>query len=181
VLNRRRRLSADPRVGAPDRQLRALIDDHADAIFRMAFSVLRDRGLAEDVVQETLITAWRRLPEWRGDGSLQGWVLSIAHNTSVSYLRRIRDDATEPSRMPEHAAPDDVERHVGGRADLEALTSALAGLDDISRSVVVLRDIEGLSYQEIADVLGLPLPTIKTRLLRARRELQRVLHQGALT
>lgn len=158
-----------------------MIDDNADAIFRMAYTVLRDRGLAEDVVQETIITAWRRLPEWRGDGSLRGWVLSIAHNTSVSYLRRMHDDATEPARMPERQAPDDVERTVDGRADVDRLAAALADLDELSRSIVVLRDIEGLPYQEIADILDLPLPTIKTRLLRARRELQRVLHEGALT
>ncbi len=180
MLSRRRR-SPDHHTGATDRQLRALIDENADAIFRMAYSVLRDRGLAEDVVQDTLITAWRRLPDWRGEGTLRGWVLSIAHNTSVSYLRRIRDQATEPSRLPERTAPDNVERDVDGRADLEALTAALANLDETSRSIVVLRDIEGLTYQQIGEVLDLPLPTIKTRLLRARRELQRVIREGALT
>lgn len=168
------------RTDASEAQFRALVDDHADVIYRVAISIVRDEHLAEDVVQETIIKAWQHLPEWRGDGSIRGWILSIAHNTAVSYLRRMRDTSTAPASMPETAGPSDVERETDARADVERLRAALAELDTLSRSIVVMRDLEGLAYQDIADALGLPLTTVKTRLLRARRELHRVV-QGATT
>src|SRR5690606_34164660 len=159
-------------------QFRQLVADHAEVVYRVAFSVVRDPHLAEDVVQETIIKAWQNLDDWRGDGSIRGWLLSIAHNTAVSHLRRMRDTATEPARLPERVSDVDVERAGGALAELGALRRALDELDDLSRSVVVMRDVEGLSYQQIADALDVPLATVKTRLLRARRELQRVVRHG---
>lgn len=155
-----------------DRQLRALIDDHADAAYRVAYGVLRDRGLAEDVVQETMVKAWESLDSFRGEASLRTWVLRIAHNTSVSALRRRRDLATAPEDLPDAAARDDTAARVAGRAGMAALRRALDGLDELSRSVVVLREVEGMSYAQIAEALDVPVPTVKTRLLRARRALQ---------
>ncbi|MFN8051196.1 MAG: sigma-70 family RNA polymerase sigma factor [Acidimicrobiales bacterium] len=167
-----------PRPSATEEQFHRLIQDHAGAIYRVAYTVVRDEHLAEDVVQETIIKAWQALPTWRGEGSLQGWVLSIAHNTAVSYLRRIRDTTTEPDRIPEMPSPYDVERETDARSDLERLRRALGELDDLSRTIVVMRDLDGLTYQQIADALDVPLATVKTRLLRARRELQRVVQSG---
>ena len=117
---------ATPRTNASEEQFQALIADHAEVIYRVAYSVVRDEHLAEDIVQETIIKAWQALPSWRGDGSLRGWVLSIAHNTAVSYLRRMRDTSTEPARLPERASSADVERETDARADLDRLRLALA-------------------------------------------------------
>lgn len=167
-----------PRRSATEEQFQTLVHDHAEVIYRVAYTVVRDQHLAEDVVQETIIKAWQALPGWRGDGSLRGWVLSIAHNTAVSHLRRIRDTSYEPDQLPEQMAHDDVERQSDARADLDRLRSALAGLDDTSRTIVIMRDLDGLSYQQIAEALDVPLATVKTRLLRARRELQRVVRSG---
>lgn len=167
-----------PRPSVAEEQFQQLVADHAEAVYRVAYSVVRDQHLAEDVVQETIIKAWQGLSTWRGDGSMRGWVLSIAHNTAVSHLRRIRDTSTEPDQLPERASHLDVERTTDARAELEALRAALADLDDLSRSIVVMRDLEGESYQQIADTLDIPLATVKTRLLRARRELQRVVRPG---
>ena len=166
-------------VGAPaDDAVHELVRDHADAIYRVAMSVVNDRHLAEDVVQETILKAWQALPQWRGDGSKRSWVLSIAHNTAVSTLRRTRDTAREPSQFADAPARDDVERSTEALSDLSRLKTALAELDDLSRSIVVMRDLEAMTYQQISEVLGVPLPTIKTRLLRARRELQRAMTIG---
>lgn len=170
-----------PRPTATEQQFQALIDDHADVIYRVALSVVRDRHLAEDVVQETIMKAWQGLATWRGDGSLRGWVLSIAHNTAVSHLRRIRDTTVEPDRIPDRTSAIDVERETDARADLDRLRVALEELDDLSRSIVVMRDLDGLPYQQIAEALDVPLATVKTRLLRARRELQRVVEAGVPT
>lgn len=154
-----------------------LVEEHAEAIYRVAVSIVRDPHLAEDVVQETVIKAWEALPKFRGESSLRAWILRIAHNTSISALRRRRDEYMAPEMLPEHMAAEGVESRVEGREELARLRGALDALDDLSRSMVVLRELEGLSYQEISEMLAVPIPTVKTRLLRARRALQRALQQ----
>lgn len=158
-----------------DRQLRELIDEHAAAVYHVAFGVLHDRGLAEDVVQETMIKAWEASSEFRGDSSVRTWILRIAHNTAIDALRRRRDRATAPEDLPDeagHGGEHDPARRAAGRADLEVLRVALGQLDELSRTIVVLREVEDMSYQQIAEALDIPIATVKTRLLRARRLLQ---------
>ncbi len=179
---RRSRARARVRTdGSTDERLRALVDEHAPAIYRVALSIVRDPALAEDVVQETIIKAWQALPTYRGEGNQRSWVLRIAHNTAVSALRRVRDEATAPEHLPDVAENLDPERYAQGRADLERLAQVLDGLDELSRTILVLRDLEGLPYQQIAETLDVPIPTVKTRLLRARRELQRNMAAGDRT
>jgi len=149
----------------------AIVDEHGPAVYRLAKSVVRDSSLADDVTQETFIQVWKHLGEFRGDGSLRGWVLRIAHNQAVSTLRRIKDTATDPTRLPEAADPIPVNRVVEGRFAASELMAALDELDELSRSIVVLREVEGLSYDDISETLGVPIPTVKTRLLRSRRAL----------
>lgn len=173
---RKRRRSTDERP-VLDRALEELIDEHSDAVFRVAYGILHDRGLAEDVVQETMIRAWRSLDSFRGDASTRTWVLRIAHNTSISALRRRRDQAIAPEDLPERRETVDPSDRADGLVGLAAVRSALDQLDETSRSIVVLREVEGLSYQEIADALDVPVPTVKTRLLRARRALQAALQR----
>jgi len=176
MLKRLRRSSAH---GEPtqDERLRALIDEHAPAVYRVALGIVRDPSLAEDVTQETMISAWRAIATLRDEGSERGWILRIAHNTAVSTLRRIRDEATDPQLLPDRATMS-AESQAAGRSDLALLRLALDSLDDLSRSIVVLRDVEAMTYQQIADTIGVPIPTVKTRLLRARRELQRFVEAG---
>lgn len=159
--------------GGDPEELHRLVTEHSDAIFRLALSVVRDRALAEDIAQETLVKAWLALPNFRGESSLRGWVLRIAHNTAVSTLRRRRAVVVDPHELPEEAESSDrsVESRVMQGAAMDEFVEALDLLDDLSRSVVVLREIDGLSYEEIAEILEIPMPTVKTRLLRARRRL----------
>lgn len=153
-----------------DPALRQLFDDHALAIYRVARSVVRDPGLAEDVTQETLIRAWQRADSYRGDAPLRHWLLRIAHNVAVSTLRASREEATDPRRLSgeEAVAPDRVVE------DRMLVDEALARLDPLSRAVVVLREVEQLSYAEIREVLQVSLPTVKTRLFRARAQLREI-------
>ena len=165
----------------PAEQLAALTRRHADAVYRVALSVTRDPDLAEDVSQDALLKAWQALPSYRGEAPLKNWLLRITHNTAISALRRRRDVHVDPTELPDnapsaHLAPEEsVEHRVEARASFEAFEAALDHLDDLSRAVVVLREVEGLSYDEIASVLDVPLPTVKTRLLRARRVLSSAL------
>jgi RNA polymerase sigma-70 factor (ECF subfamily) len=165
----------DPGAVRIDRDLAALIDEHAEAVFRVANGILRNPSLAEDAVQETMIKAWQSLPRFRGDASLRSWVLRIAHNTAISMLRRRREAVTDPAALPDRIGGIDPARNSSALADLAVVREALDRLDQLSRSIVVLREVEGLSYQDIAEALGVGVPTVKTRLLRARRALQAAL------
>lgn len=170
--------SSDEAVPDPD-DLHQLMVDHSDAVFRLALSVVRDRALAEDVTQDTMMKAWLALPSFRGDASLRGWVMRIAHNTAISTLRSRRFVLSDPNEMPEAPVVHErsTERRVEGALAVDEFVSALDLLDDLSRSIVVLRELEGMSYDEISRVLEVPLPTIKTRLLRARRFLGNALQE----
>lgn len=162
----------------PD-DLHELMVEHSDAVFRLAFSVVRDRSLAEDVTQETMLKAWLALPSFRGESSLRGWIMRIAHNTAISTLRSRRAILSDPNEMPEAPVMHEksTERRVEGAVVVDEFVEALDLLDDLSRSIVVLRELEGMSYDEISQALGVPLPTIKTRLLRARRFLGNALKE----
>lgn len=119
-----------------------------------------------------MLAAWRSLGRFRGDASERTWVLRIAHNAAIDALRRRRDLVTDPREMPDATDRRDPADRAAGRDSLAAVGAVLASLDEISRSIVVLREVEGMSYQEIAEALSVPVPTVKTRLLRARRALQ---------
>ena len=162
-------------------QLHDLMVEHSEAVYRLALGVVRDSALAEDVAQDTMVKAWMALPTFRGEGSLRGWILRIAHNTAISTLRTRRAIVIDPFDMPEEMTPPErtVERKVEGAQAIAAFEDALDLLDDLSRSIVVLRELEGLSYEEISDLLKVPLPTVKTRLLRARRRLGTALEEWA--
>ena len=164
-------------------QLRALVEEHGDPVYRLALSVCRDRSLAEDIAQEAMVKAWLALPTFRGDGSLRGWLLRITHNTAISVLRSRRAvvmdpiDINELSAQSQRPGVQSVEQKVQINAAVDDFTKSLDLLDELSRSIVVLREVEGMSYDEIAEILEVPLPTVKTRLLRARRRLSTALKE----
>lgn len=151
--------------------LENLMIEHADAAYRVALSITRNHDLAEDVTQDAMLKAWQALPSFRGDAPLRNWVLRITHNTAISALRSRREILQDPTEMPEEQNKTSLERQAHGRMALGAFAQALDDLDDLTRSIVVLREVESMSYEEICDILDVPLPTVKTRLLRARRQL----------
>ncbi|NNC79022.1 MAG: RNA polymerase sigma factor [Acidimicrobiales bacterium] len=155
----------------PTEQLESLVRDHLDAVYRVAFSVVRDSALAEDVSQDAILKAWNALPTFRGESSLRSWVLRITHNTAISTLRKRREEIRDPDMLPETVSSSSTERDVVGSMSIDAFEQALNQLDELSRSIVVLREVEGMTYEEVAETLEVPLPTVKTRLLRARRVL----------
>jgi RNA polymerase sigma-70 factor, ECF subfamily len=166
--------SADIASVNTDELLRQIIDEHSPSMFRVARSIVHDSALAEDVVQESIVKAWRGLAGYRAESSLRSWLLRITHNTAISMLRKRREDVRDPSVMPEASSGIDYaspERSVDGRMMVDELWVALDQLDPISRTIVVLREIEAMSYDDIVETMQLPLPTIKTRLFRARKQL----------
>lgn len=152
-----------------------MVHEHGAAVYRLALSIVRDPALAEDVVQETFIKAWRGHGTYTGTAPLRNWVLRIAHNVGVSTLRAIREEARDPQRLPEGQPAEEVELVVMRRAEI---VDVLGRLDELSRSIMILREVDGLSYAEIAEILEVSLPTVKTRLYRARGTLKRMTEDG---
>lgn len=152
--------------------------EHGDAVWRLARSVVRDSSLADDVVQETMVKAWRAIsdpdgPVFEGDVVPRPWLMKVARNTAISLLRTRRDDPTPPDDLLGVVATgSDTGASATDRVAMEHMWSALADLDETSRSIVVMRELSGMSYEDIAEVLDVPLATVKTRLFRARRVLQ---------
>lgn len=137
-----------------------------------------DRALAEDLAQETFVKAYLKLAGFDTSRRLSSWLFRIAHNTAIDALRRLRAPARQLEapgsvndppldQAPAAAAPDPVETAALGRA----LESALAELRPEFRTAIVLRYEEGLSYEEIAHVLGVAEPTARSFVHRARKQL----------
>jgi RNA polymerase sigma-70 factor, ECF subfamily len=161
--------STQPLAGA---ELDAALAELGPSIYRVALSIVRDATLAEDVAQETMIRVWTNIGRFRGDSSLRVWVLRIAHNVSISMLRKRRDQVTDPHDLVDVATTgSNPDRAAEGRVMITEVWRSLDELDSLSRAIVVLREVELMSYEDIADSLDIPLPTVKTRLFRARRQL----------
>jgi RNA polymerase sigma-70 factor (ECF subfamily) len=139
---------------------------------------------AEDVTQDSLLRAFHRLSQFRGAASFRSWLLRIAHNTAVNAVSRRRPEPVEEAEVEAAHA----ERPASGsspadrlesRERRERLESKLRTLRPAHRIVLVLRDLEGLSYEEIAEITGTPLGSVKGRLHRARAELIDLLRKNS--
>ncbi|MBA3267962.1 MAG: sigma-70 family RNA polymerase sigma factor [Acidimicrobiia bacterium] len=147
------------------------MDQYGALIYRVAVSVVQDPGLAEDVVQEVLVKAWTSMPSWQGDVPVR-WLRRVARNEAISVVRR-RRRLGGPAGLESRASGEpDVERLVEGRGEVRALREALGELDDVARTLLVLRETEGLSYEDLADVVGLTPSAVRARLYRARQALK---------
>lgn len=163
--------STDVESRKSEAPLAELIAQHSDVVYRLAYSVVRDPGLSDDVTQETFIKVWKHAGEFRGEGSMRGWILRIAHREAIAALRRRRDAPTDPHTFDHPTDPIATGRVVEGRLAVAGLAAALDDLDELSRAILVLRELEGLSYHEIAETTEVPVATVKTRLLRGRRSM----------
>jgi RNA polymerase sigma-70 factor (ECF subfamily) len=163
--------------------LEALLLRHEARLFRFARRLCRHREDAEDVLQESLLAAARGLRGFRGASSVSTWLYTIARSFCIKKRRRSVFAPTEVSLETEAslAARDVADPGRGPEASLEAsrleaaLEKAISRLERPYREVLLLRDVEGLSTAEVADVTGLGVPAVKTRLHRARARLRAAL------
>lgn len=181
---------ADPLASLNDRQLveraqkgdaeafRILVERHQDRIYN---AVLRFCGHAEDafdICQRAFINAFRKLSDFKGDSAFSTWMYRIAFNQSVSFRRE--GGKTKPvslqGRDDEPVVEPAVEADPGGRLETDdnrrKVQQALQQLDPGDRQIIVLKDLEDRSYDEIARILDIPKGTVRSRLFRARQELK---------
>jgi len=158
-------------------------------VYGLALRILGDMHDAEDVTQQTFLSLIEHLGEFRGESAVAGWVLRIAANHALKLLRKRRGLPTVPLAEadegygdlphPQYIAPwrDDAGELASRREARELIDRALAELDDKYRAVFVLRDVEGFSVKEAAELLHISEANVKVRLLRARLALREKLTQ----
>ena len=164
-----------------------LVRRHEAQILRLCSRILTDADAALDAAQETFVKAWRALAQFHGDARFSTWLTRIAINQCRNELRRRRTvKHTQPLSLDATAAGGDTPRRdlvaspgpdpyaaARGHEVEEALRVALSEIDAEAREVILLRDAEDLSYEEIASILEVPVGTIRSRLHRARSEVHR--------
>lgn len=150
-----------------------LVERHRELVSRVASRIV-GRENAEDVSQDAFLRAFHRLSRFRGDASFRTWLLQITQDAALSSLARSKPDPAADSETGDLTDPDGSRQPVSElerRERQQRLELKLEGLRTDYRSLLVLRDLEGLSYSEIAEVLDMPLGSVKGRLHRARAEL----------
>ena len=140
------------------------------ALRRYARGLTGNKEDADDLVQDALERAWSRLALWQRRGDLRAWLFSILHNRFVDRVRSVRASPEEP--MDEDGITVPVRATQSDRLEVRDLDAALARLMPDQREVLLLVAVEQMSYGQIADVLGVPLGTVMSRLSRAREQLR---------
>ena len=144
---------------------------HLDAAYNLARWLAGNHHDAEDIVQEACVRALRFASGYRG-GNSRSWLLAIVRNMTYTWLKKNRPQAVVSIDDETLAEIEDPAAPAFDKADAGLLRAALGELPVEFREVVVLRDIEGFSYKEIAEVADVPIGTVMSRLARARRQLQ---------
>jgi RNA polymerase sigma-70 factor (ECF subfamily) len=156
-----------------------LLLKYQNRIYNLCRYMLRDAEEARDAAQDVFVKAYDSLKTYRPDSALYTWLYRIAVNTCLDYKKKSR-----PKSLDDESAIDDLtsgepspERLYQSKETGQLIEAALKKLPEKLRAVIVLKEIEGLSYEEIADALGIFLGTVKSRMARAREELRRLLLQ----
>lgn len=165
---------------------RELVRRYERPVFSLVYRMVRDRELAEDLAQETFVKALNAIESYRPEFKFSSWIFKIANNAAIDQLRRRELDTLSLDGSPHAETPEAIEAtalQIGDRQEtaleeVEArelggeIEAAIARLRPEYRSCILLRHVEGRPYEEIADILGLPLGTVKTYIHRARNELR---------
>jgi len=170
------RLTESPRLSEFERK----VLPHLDAAYNLARFLMRNEQDAEDAVQEASLRAFRFFDSFRGENS-RGWFLSIVRNTSFTLMKKrdpeemnvVFDEELHSGQVPVMDAGIALDR----AQDRQTVRAAIEQLPPEFREAITLRELEGASYKEIADIAGVPIGTVMSRLARARRQLQLILSQ----
>lgn len=169
-----------------DRAYRELLSRYERPVFSLIYRMVRDRTLAEDLAQEAFIKAFQALDSYNPTFRFSSWLFKIANNLTIDHLRRRVLDTVSLDGGPDAVSAEEVERtrvtvadpgespqeYVENRELGDQIEEAIAQLRPEYRAVILLRHVEGYAYEEIAEVMGVPLGTVKTFIHRARNELK---------
>jgi RNA polymerase sigma-70 factor, ECF subfamily len=162
-----------------------IVDNYKNALFNLTYRYLGNRAEADEVCQETFLKVYRSLAQYNPAYKFSNWILKIATNEAFYRLRQRR---SEDAKMADYkvgfesrSTSDDPENEVAAREKSRALAKALAMVDVEFRGVLVLRYSEGLSYQEIGQVLDLAEGTVKSKIFRGRKILVEILKKEGIT
>jgi RNA polymerase sigma-70 factor (ECF subfamily) len=165
---------------------RELIRRYERPVFALLFRMVRDRELAEDLAQETFVKALNAIDSYRPEFKFSSWIFKIANNAAIDHLRRRELDTLSLDGSPHAETPEAMQAtalQIGARQETPldtveakelgtAIEAAIGSLRPEYRSCILLRHVEGRAYEEIAEILNLPLGTVKTYIHRARNELR---------
>lgn len=177
-------------AAAPDDKRRAFEEEalpHLDTVYRVAVRLAGDEAQAEDLVQETMLKAFRSWHQYRPGTNVRAWLLTILRHTFINEYRRRKKvvaeiDVSEVEAwtvFPEVQEVDPEGEFFDRIVDEEVLR-AISALPDEFRETLTLSDVKGLTYAEIAEITEVPVGTVKSRLFRARQALQRQLYDYAV-
>ena len=164
------------------RAFEMLVVKYQRRIERLIGRMVRDVDIVEDIAQETFIRAYRALPQFRGDSAFYTWLYRIAVNTAKKALMDMKrnplvsesalrsdEDGDEPSRTESELSDGETPEGILASKEIAAaVNSAVEALSDELRQAITLREIEGLSYEEIAEAMNCPIGTVRSRIFRAR-------------
>ncbi|MFO1483959.1 MAG: sigma-70 family RNA polymerase sigma factor [Verrucomicrobiaceae bacterium] len=165
----------------------ALVTKYRGRIYAMTYHLIQNEAEAWDLAQEAFIKAWRALPSFKLDAAFYTWLYRIAHNVTYDWLRKkkIQGDGEFDDERTEHRAAAGAETSPKGEAapDMamrnaelgQRIQAAIARLSPEHRQVIILREVEGLAYEEIAAMVPCSLGTVMSRLFYARKKLQELL------
>lgn len=156
-----------------------LMRSHHEHVFRLIYGIVRHEADARDIAQEVWLTVWQKLPAFRGDAKFTTWLHPIAVRRALDHLRKSRrwydrflpfatGDAAVES-VPEPATTSDARDATEGAERSDRYRRAIDALPPLHRTVLALREVQGLSYDEIARATGIPAGTVMSRLYHARR------------
>jgi RNA polymerase sigma-70 factor (ECF subfamily) len=165
---------------------RELVRRYERPVFALLYRMVRDRELAEDLAQETFVKALNAIESYRPEFKFSSWIFKIANNAAIDHLRRRELDTLSLDGSPHAETPEAMQAtalQIGARQESPldavearelggAIEAAIGRLRPEYRSCILLRHVEGRAYEEIAEILDLPLGTVKTYIHRARNELR---------
>lgn len=165
---------------------REIVTRYERPIFSLVYRMVHDRALAEDLTQEAFVRAFNAIHSFKPGYKFSSWIFKIANNHTIDHLRKRRLPTVSMHGSPHARSTDEIERSsieaacTGERPDQYVenrelggqIEAAIATLREEYRAVILLRHVEGCSYSEIAEIVGVPLGTVKTYIHRARNELK---------
>lgn len=157
-------------LGGDEKAFEEIVVRNEAGVRNVAFGILRDRALAEDVAQEAFLAAHRKAKSFRGEGSFRSWLFRIAARRALDEIRRRQSRGEVELEEPEGPSGAGIDARL-------ALGKALSQIRPEHRMALVLREVEGMSYREISETLGWPLGTVESRIHRARLELRALLQE----